>query len=310
MAEILSLQNLRNQVLAWMDETGDTDTTYNLVNDAINASHRERLTRERWGFMQWHKPETFTVTASQQYYGLHQEVLFPIYFWNRDQKQYLEEIGLGTLRDSGHNWNDDQDAALSFRFMGLSPVKTQPPLAGSTVQLTSSSGSDGASQGVIIRGDTADGVTTETITTGNFSSNSFTRILNVTKTGTWNGTLTLTAVTGGTTLVKLFPTELGRQHRELFLTKIPTATETVEYGFYRQPSPLSNDNDLPDIPAPYSQILVWDALLKISAYNAMEKNSVAIWMENRDKLEHGLRAYDAERHTLDAKTNYIRYIAR
>lgn len=310
MASILTFSDLREQVLEWMDEVGDEDTTKTLVESAIKASHRQRLVAERWNFMQWHKPETLSITANQQYYGLHPEVLFPIYFWNRTAQEYLEEVGKDTLRASQAQWTDEYGPASQFRFLGTAPVSAQPPTGGSTLSLASSSGADGSSQGFTIRGDTENGVTTETITVGGTGSTVFTRILNVTKVGEWNGIGTLTASSDSSTLLKLFASEYGRQHRQLVLTKIPTASETVEYAFYRQPSPLSADNDIPDIPAPFSQILVWDALLKISAYNAMERNSVAEWTENRDRLEFALRGWDQERMTLDAATNYIRYIER
>jgi len=92
-----------------------------------------------------------------------------------------------------------------------------------------------------------------------------------------------------------------------FLT-IPNSVSTIEYRFYRQPNSLVNDNDIPDIPPPFTQILVWDALISMAAYNTdINPAHIAIWTKNRTDLETQMIAALEESNSLDAEPRYVRY---
>jgi hypothetical protein len=47
----------------------------------------------------------------------------------------------------------------------------------------------------------------------------------------------------------------------------PNSGDVIAYRFYRNPVVLSNANDLTDIPPPFEDILVYDALIFYSGYN-------------------------------------------
>jgi hypothetical protein len=140
------------------------------------------------------------------------------------------------------------------------------------------------------------------------STASFEKLIAVTKAAAWVGTLTL-ATTGGTTLLELGPTEYGRQYPQFELLSLPDRTETLNYRFYRQPLELVADNDIPEIPAPHSKILVWDALLQFAAYNSdADPKAVAVWHDNQKIAEAILMETYLEGQTVEATIRRVRHI--
>src|SRR3990167_5250139 len=229
--------SLKAEVLALVDETGDTGTTATIVNNALAEAHHQRCTSEDWDFMKWPVPVTFSLVANQRLYTLHPDYQRPLYVFNRTTKEYLIETPLRQLEASTVRWNDDT-TGNRFWFVQPSPLSTQPSSA-STISIVSSSASDtGASYAVTIRGDTTNGVREEAITptgtstaTGTISFRS--PILMVTLEVAWNGTLTVSA--GATTLLTLPAGELGRMHPQMELAWLPQSADTIEYRFCRKP---------------------------------------------------------------------------
>ena len=309
MSEILTYNDCQDRVLRYLDEEGDTGTSLALVKDFLNAAHRERLTSETWRFMKWPNPQTLTTVASQRLYALHQEFFRPVYVWNRSTKSFLTELTDPGLEEQLVDWNNDSGSASRFVLHGRSPALAQPSSA-TTLTLVSTSASDTAAS-VIIRGMTSSGVTTETMTangtTAVTSSNSFSEILQVTKGSTaWAGTLTL-ATSGGTTLLQLFAGEYGRSYQFIELQEQPTAGHVLEYQFYRQPSALSNDYDVPDIPPPFGELLIFDALMLFAGYlTETSERAVAAWRAQQHRLVEGLRAMDLAGQSVGAQPRFVR----
>ena len=107
------------------------------------------------------------------------------------------------------------------------------------------------------------------------------------------------------TILTLRATEYGRQYRQLELLNTPTAIETLIYKFYRKPSYLDSDNSIPDIPYPFSEVLVYDALLQMGAYNQnISAAAKALWKEEQYRLEQGLLEYDEGPDSLGAAPTY------
>lgn len=304
----LTYKELRDEVLAWLDESGSTTTTLTNVNNALNEAHRRRLTAETWPFMIWDTPETFTLAASDQLYTLHHEFHRPLYFFNRNKKVYLKEVPARTLAPSGVRWNTDTDS-MRFALWGRTQVSQQPSSA-STISIVSTSASDTtAAKAITIKGLTANGVDTESITpTGTTTATgtkSFTKIFGVTKGAAWAGTLTVSA--GATTLLTLLPTEYGRSHQQLYLLGSPTTPDVIEYRFYRLPKRLENDYDLTDIPPGHEQVLVWDALLALGAYdNRLDGGRAQEWRDRQRIADQAFRAAFAEAQPVEADSQYIR----
>jgi hypothetical protein len=128
----------------------------------------------------------------------------------------------------------------------------------------------------------------------------------VTKVGTWVGTLTLKA--GTTQLLKLFPTESGRSYTQLEFLNTPTTGDVIAYRFYRNPSPLSNATDLTDIPSPFEDLLVYDALILYAGYNPVSKEALKVWTMQQGKLERKMQETFLEGQSLGAETRYVSYL--
>lgn len=318
-----TFRELQNDVLRWYDEVDNEGEVRDNVKQALNAAQTARLAERNWPFMRWPAPARFSTVVGQRAYALHPEYFRPLYFYNVTQRKPMEEVFTDALMkptlpsieqwlDGGEDWTELTGTAFRFELKGMSPVQTQPSEA-SALTVSSSSTSDGSSQTITIVGDTADGVQEETIACGASGaaatgSVEFTNILRVTKSDNWSGTMTLKA--GSTTLLTLFSSEMGRQHRVLYLRNEPTAVETIEYDFYRKGRRMEEDNDIPDIPEPFDDLLVYDALLDQLTYVPAEAAARAIWTERREKLANALIETYGEALSLERATGYVNYIPR
>lgn len=307
----LTLGDLRTEVLSWLDEStaSSSSATYTNVTNALKQAHTIRLTEDQWKFMLWPSVQTIPTVASTTLYSLHQEFLRPYWVRNTTQQQWMVEVPTRNMEPLGLDFVNDTDT-LQFALWGRSQVKAQPTSA-SVITISSSSASDTTSaKAVTIYGDTASGVTTETITPNGLTpvagTTSFTQILGVTKGAEWAGTLTLTSNSAAVTNLTLFPTEYGRSYQQLQLLSQPVAGETISYRFYRKPRELSAANDLTDIPPPFERILVYDALLLMAAYdNRLDGGRRALWGAYQSELDFQLRQSQLEGQSMGAQGNYI-----
>jgi hypothetical protein len=315
---ILTFENLREQVLTYLDQAGETGTPKDVVEQTLRRVHNSRLTERKWNFMLWDSLQTITTEAGKKFYSLHQEFFRPDFVFNRTAKRTMVQVHGGTLLPAtgqvdydtalaaGGDWTDQQGSALRFRLGSASPVQNQPSSA-SVLTVTGES-----AKTVTVKGETSDGdVASETITVGTPGSIQFTRILQVTKGDGWTATMTLTSNAAAVTILKLRADEYGRQYRQLELINEPTAVETLVYKFYRKPTYLDSDNTIPDIPAPFSEVLVYDALLQMGAYNAnISAAAKQLWKEEQYRLEQGLIEYDEGPDSMGAAIQYQTYIPR
>jgi hypothetical protein len=149
----------------------------------------------------------------------------------------------------------------------------------------------------------------EILTSGTPGSIQFKYISKIVKGDDWTQTLTLQA--GSETLLTLNPTEYGREYKQIELLESPTVSEVISYQFYRKPTILINDNDIPDIPSAFSSIIVYDGLIQLSQYNKnLTGNILQYWLAQQAKLESGLLDYDVGNDVMGAQVDYIDYIPR
>jgi hypothetical protein len=312
---IYTFRGLQDRVLRYLDEASDQDVTRAVVKDALNQAHLMRCASHPWPFMLWDTPETITTVVGQQIYPLHQEFARPLYVYNTTTQRYLQEVPLRSLPEADVlPTGTSRGAAETFALLGLTAVRIQPTSA-TTLALTSSNALDNSSTyQVAVKGvDSTNEVTVELMTpngaTTVTSSVSFTKILGVTKAGEWNGTLTLRATTGGETLLRLLPTEMGRRYRQLYLFEPPAQAETISYRFFRQPLLLVNDYDVPEIPAEWSTILVFDALLLMAGYiDDISPTALKFWAEQSDALQTGMFRALTDGQTLGAYPRFVRSV--
>lgn len=315
-----TFRELQDIVLRYFDEVDDTDTMRALVKDAVRIAHNTRLAEEKWNFMLYPTDgvESLTLVPGQRVYTLHQLFSRPKYFYNRNVGKYLTEVTdknfllnteqggdpLDRFRDeSPTEWSQRTGRYGDFVFGGVSPVRAQPASA-SLLTLESSSESEPSSNGLVVTGDTEDGVVEETLIINTPTSTSeFTRVISVRKIGTWSGTLRLKDADDNL-LLSLFPSELSRKYQTIELLFTPTHADTVEYKFYRIPSRMVEDYDIPDIPEPYELVSAYDALIQMSSYNQVESNALRAWEDMRSRLDKGLRDKHLPQ-TIGAKHSFI-----
>lgn len=319
MAAVQTLKMLADQVLNYLDQAGDAGTTKNVVYDTIRRAHAARCTEQKWNFMLWSEPKTLTLVVGQRQYSLHQEFFRPLYFYSTTNKQFLVQVTEQTLLQglrgyavpydfdiaagAGTDWTNTSGSAYRFKFSGISPVANQPTSA-SGLTITGETGKT-----VTVYGETEDGVTSETITVGTPGSVEFTKILDIAKGDGWTQTMTMTSNSGAVTNLKLFASEAGRQYRQIELLTSPNQAESIQYQFYRQPSALPSDNSVPNIPAPFSNVLVYDALILLSEYNdGISPALLQHASKEQLRLVSGLMDYDQGTDAINADAQYINYI--
>lgn len=305
--------SLQNQVLYWLDEASSaaTATTRTNVKNAINSAQQTRLTAYPWPHMIWDRAETFTTVSGTQQYSLHQEFSRPLYFMNRSTRQLMIETPKKNIDPSIVDWNNDTNGNR-FVLWGRSPVLAQPSSA-SVITIVSTNALDtGSADAIVVKGVTTDNsVTAELIspngTTPAAGAISFVKILAVTKASGWDGKMTMSSNSAAVTNLTLNSCEYGRQYPLFWLLSNLTGGDVIEYKFYRQPFPLVNDFDIPEIPAPFSEILVWDALMDLMAYDSqLDSARMAKFSENASRLEESMMAALWEGQSLGAEPRFIR----
>lgn len=286
---MLRYVDIKNEILRHLDEAATsavTNTTEALVEDAINTSHRRICLSRTWAFMLWPREESVTSTAGVRAIALNAHVGRLIYIWDTDTRMYLTMIPY-------RQWESqlvDRSATSDFRaaiFGGHWAVQRQPTAA-TVVTIVSSSVNDITSRQLLVRGVNSSGdVVEETLTaTGTTPVNGttqFVAILNITKLGTWAGTATVKL--GSTTILTLTASEYGKQYPTIELVETPQTAKTFLYGFTRVPRTLTNDNDIPEIPFPYSEVLVFDALMGIATYRTdLNAAHLKLWGDRKDLI--------------------------
>lgn len=304
-------KSLRDQVLRMIGEDGDT-VPETVVKDLMNQAHMQRVTQHPWPFMVWPKTETITVASGTRAYALHQEYGKGIEFYDTTNNVKLREVGWREELSYSPERFDGVGDPGEFDIHGTQQVAVQLTTNG-TIKISSSSASDNSSTyNVIIKGETSTGdITSETITPNGVTPVAGTitwrSILGVTKITTWNGTMTL-ATSGGTTLLTLYATEMGRTYQVFNLHRTPEAAATIQYRFFQKPLFLDNDYDVPQLPDYHAQILVWDTLLLMAGYIGLT-GDLTPWVNMQQKLERNLyKDFGFQgQSTLNAGPTYVSY---
>jgi hypothetical protein len=175
--------------------------------------------------------------------------------------------------------------------------------------VSSSSSDTGANYHVLVKGVSSGVLTDEEIeltgTTPVLTTKSFSLVLGVTKSRVFNGTLTVTSNSGAVTVLTLEDDEMGRAYQQIYLLQNPTSADLLEYRFFRHPLPLINDYDVPEIPYPHSDILVYEALTDMAGYLSGSSN-INLWRERRDEALLALQQAYLEGQSLEAQPRYVR----
>lgn len=93
----------------------------------------------------------------------------------------------------------------------------------------------------------------------------------------------------------------------LRLAYTPDSPDVIEYQCFVKPTEMSADNDLPDIPYPYSRVLIWDALLDIAAYSDdIPMAKMELWTRKQARGELALLGYAMDQVTREAPGQFVK----
>ena len=310
-----TFKQLQDATLQWMADETDTGLMRDLVQNAINEHHQQLLHEDRYDFMLWPRSETLAVVSGTIAYALHPQFDQPLYVYNPDTNEYLEEIPARSLLEAGADWQDGTTTSPDrFMLAGLAKVQQQPTTA-AVVIITSSGGAESASNSVIVSGVTSAGdYVEEAVSSDNTwatltSTNTFAVVLDITKVGsTWASAWTATC--NGQTLLTLNTTTYGRQYRMLEIIGTPQASVSLLYRFYRKPRQLVNDHDIPDLPESHDDILVLRSLISMVGYSRATPDEQVHWRNRLTLLEQSLKMTYQQSRSLGGRTTFTRYIPR
>lgn len=306
---ILTYADLQDRVMRMLDETEtNSPTTIALVKDFLTAAHQQRCVEYPWSWMVWPAVETITTVADQQDYALHEQFHRPWWFRVNDN-ELLEDV---PFREAGTGEQPEltaSDNIRKFTWGPIWPVMKQPN--GTVISVVSSTSGD--AQTVTIRGEDENGYqVSETITatgaTTASGTQTFSRVLDVTLSAAAAGNFSL--YSSSTLILRLTPGQVAKQFRTIRLIDPPTAGVEIDYQFFRIPLVLTNDNDIPLLPAAHSMLLVWDALVTMSGYlTETNAQTLGIWRQKQQEAELALyQAYANESQTLGSRPQYVRYM--
>ena len=299
---MLTFKAIQDQVLLMWDNPGETGNLLTLIKDFVNDSQDLRCAQQRWSFMRSEELYTITTASGQLSYPLAEDVQRLHRFYNATEERKMVEVPV-------REYYDAPLTKYHWHWTKPSPVAAQPSTTG-TISILSSASAD-QSKDVIIRGlDGSDVITTQTITsngsdgtTAVASSTSYKKILKVTKSGTFAGTLTVRD-NATNTILSLGTADYGKNYPQIKLLTDPVQADTIEYNCYRKPVKLSDNNDIPDIPDPFSRILIWDTLLTLCAYDEVQPQP--IWVQKQREWEQRLQQTFLEGQTPGARARYMK----
>lgn len=310
-----TFKELQDDTLAWMADSADTGLMRQLAQNAIQEHHSQILKEDSYDFMLWPKTETLSIVSGTSQYALHPRFDQPLFFYEPTTDSYLEEIAAKGLLESGEDWQDGTPSTLD-RFMlgGMSKLKKQPSTAG-VVVVTTTGGTEAEVNSIVISGvNSAGDVVEETLSAGAPWSTltgtiSFSVIDDITKVGSsWARTITITR--GSDTLLELNAAEFGRQYRMFETLGTPAASSSILYRFYKKPRRLTRDNDIPDLPESYDDILVLRALLALQGYSRATPEEITHWRSRLVMLEQSLKMRFQQTRAIGGRPTYTRYISR
>lgn len=310
---MLSFLDLQQRVLRHLDEATNTGaTTLALTKDFLNQAHTARCTQERWPFMLWDGQETFTLVPGQLDYHLHPECHRVLYLYNRTRNEYLAEIPMRGYEKLDPNVVD-RSAPQRFALWGRSPLLVPFTPAEGLSLVSTSTADTGTTKTITVRGQVAGSskvVSEDLVPTGTTAvttSFAFSKVLGVSQLSPWTGECILTGRTSYTPYMDLPPGGEVVSCPVLHLFDNPNSADTIEYRFFRQPLTLVNDGDLPEIPYPHSEILVYDALILFAGYQTdLAEKSLRVWTDIRDRLERAMMHDLLELHTIGAQARFVR----
>ena len=220
---------------------------------------------------------TFATVADTETYSLSPLVDTSkiIHIYDKTTPQYVQNMNDNEFRmyEPGP---ESTGTPYLYRLIGFSPVLNQPTAA-SILTMASSSTAD-TSINVNVQGLNTSGVfVTEAVTlngTGSVTTtNSYTRVLSLSKSSKTTGTVTITSDAAAVTNVAIAPSDRSVNHPLIGLYTIPSAAITMYYDFTMAVQTLSANDDISLIPEKYHDAIELYAIFR--TYKHMNNTSMA-----------------------------------
>jgi hypothetical protein len=222
---------------------GDTSTAFlTRIGKYLNARYRNALQRYSWSHL--FDTHTLTTTANQATYPAPFDFEEALYIWDDTNKVSLwqkPEIA------------SESDALLTGapKYVSVKEVSmANQPTSASTISFVSDSASDNT-QRIFIKGLVNGYENSETITLGAMTpvatTNSYTKVTQISKSGTTAGVVTATSNSGAVTIATIPAGQLQARYRVLHFYYIPASSITMKIRYKRSPLPMVNDFDYPII---------------------------------------------------------------
>ena len=293
-----TFKQLQEEVLRYFDLAGEaTDdpdgSDVELVKAALNQSNQNRSTEDKWKFMLSGVYTLNVVAGTQDYVLPHTDFNKLQYLWSDTYKRFVSSFPIREVPQTTVDFADSQfNEQPTFDFDGFAPVKVQPTSPDTLTM--SSTQSETGSPSLYIEGEDEDGAAiSESIDVDGTTTQEFAKITYVAKVGDFLGTMTL-ETTGGTELLVLTLDQYGKQYPVLKFHSVPVGNEVMKYKFYKAPRVMTRDYDLPNLPYPAANLLVWDSLLDLATYNELDSESVNLWRAKQHECLTNLYLYKLE----------------
>lgn len=309
-----TFKDIQDNVLEWMADQNDTGLMLTLVKQSLDKTHRKILTAEQFDFM-LSPIATLSVVAGQQSYALPADFLSMLWVRQQGETELIEDVPVKSEEEAEDGLEvRDNLTPLRYRIVGVQSVKAQPTTAG-VVVITPSGGNEAAANGVVVQGLDANGEwLEETLTSGGSwasltTSGSFKTVTNVIKTGTtWTRTITVTS--GSVTLLSLLASERVKQYQMLELTRTPQIAKTLEFRYYRKPTELVYDYQLPQLPEIFSDLLEYEVLKLLTGFTKATQEELMMWQKESDHLFGQLRQNYQQSRALAGRARRVRMVPR
>jgi len=253
------------------DFIGDASTSFmTKIGKYVNYRYRDIMGRYDW--KELYNTYTITTVANQSSYALpndYQDIVYVFDNTNKKPLYFKPEVG----------WQNDTTLVGSSDYFTISEstVGTQPASA-STITIVSDYASDNT-QTIFLKGVSNGFIKTETLTLGGTtpvtSSNSYTKLIQVSKSATTTGGVTVKDSLSNQ-LTYLEPTQLHTRDRLIKFFYIPVSSVSIVIRYKREIYPMINDYDYPIIDCADEIILgaqadAWRAKRQFAKAAAMEQ---------------------------------------
>lgn len=309
-----TFKQLQDNVLEWMADANDTGLMRTLVKQGLDKAQRRILTSDQLDFM-LSPPTSLSVVAGQTTYVLPSDCLSLLYLKDPDRGEYLEDVPIKGGLEAQDALEFQPDGVSRYRVVAVEGVSVQPSVA-DNIDVTTSGGAETLDNYVIIQGLTSSGLWVEeslqigTSWSSRSTTNMFARVDNIIKVGTtWSRTITVS--TSATTLATLTASQTGPgQFQKLELVGAPTTADTLEYRYYKSPIDLVYDNQQPQLPDAYRDVLEYRTLLALQGFTKATPDEMAFWAEEAARLETQLKQNYQQARSMGARNRRILMVPR